>query len=104
MDFFGVTVKALELSSRVNELTLLHKRIQTFKERTDPLNFRLTCHVKAPVWAKACKWNLGEFTDPRLTFRDLSKDYFLLFCSGRCTTSSGNLFSWVWAVGSHPQG
>eukprot|EP00245_Coleochaete_scutata_P008978 TRINITY_DN2859_c0_g4_i2.p1 TRINITY_DN2859_c0_g4~~TRINITY_DN2859_c0_g4_i2.p1 ORF type:complete len:1231 (-),score=311.18 TRINITY_DN2859_c0_g4_i2:118-3264(-) len=55
LDFFGVSVKASELLTRVNELTQLGKRVQMYKEPV--AQFRLKSHPKTPSWSKACSWN-----------------------------------------------
>lgn len=58
LDFFGVPVKAQEVLGRVQELTLLGKRIKRFK---DPVaQFRLKSHPRIPSWSKACAWTQGN--------------------------------------------
>ncbi|XP_024529944.1 protein CHROMATIN REMODELING 5 isoform X2 [Selaginella moellendorffii] len=52
LDFFGVTVKAQEVLTRVKELTLLGKRIRRYQ---DPVSqFRLRSHSKNPssMWSR----------------------------------------------------
>ncbi|XP_047321306.1 protein CHROMATIN REMODELING 5 isoform X2 [Impatiens glandulifera] len=55
LDFFGVSVKAGDLLSRVEELQLLAKRISCFD---DPISqFRAVMYLKPATWAKGCGWN-----------------------------------------------
>ncbi|XP_020108708.1 protein CHROMATIN REMODELING 5 isoform X2 [Ananas comosus] len=55
LDFFGVSVKAAELLSRVEELQHLAKRIARYK---DPVSqFRVVTQHKSPQWSKSCGWN-----------------------------------------------
>lgn len=55
LDFFGVSVKAGDLLSRVEELQHLAKRINSFD---DPIpQFRALMYLKPATWAKGCGWN-----------------------------------------------
>lgn len=90
MDFFGVSVKASDLLTRVEELQLLAKRISHYK---DPIKqFRVLSYLKPSNWSKGCGWNQSMcfvscfLFDASLTFLvdfpkffwlDLSFDYDL---------------------------
>lgn len=54
LDFFGVPVKALEVLSRIKELTLLAKSVRRFND--PPSQYRLKSHPKNPQWHKTCGW------------------------------------------------
>lgn len=57
LDFFGVPVKSQDMLGRINELTLLGRRIKRFK---DPVaQFRLKSHPRVPSWSKVCDWSQG---------------------------------------------
>ncbi|KAI3695733.1 hypothetical protein L1987_78733 [Smallanthus sonchifolius] len=62
LDFFGVPVKADDLLSRVEELQLLGKRINRYK---DPISqFQALMYLKPATWSKGCGWNQKD--DARL--------------------------------------
>ncbi|KAK4789616.1 hypothetical protein SAY86_016920 [Trapa natans] len=62
LDFFGVSVKASDLLTRVEELQLLAKRICHYK---DPFKqFRVLSYLKPSNWSKGCGWN--QIDDARL--------------------------------------
>ncbi|XP_024377849.1 protein CHROMATIN REMODELING 5 isoform X3 [Physcomitrium patens] len=62
LDFFGVPVKSQDMLGRINELTLLGRRIKRFK---DPVaQFRLKSHPRVPSWSKVCDWS--QVDDARL--------------------------------------
>ncbi|RDX93137.1 Protein CHROMATIN REMODELING 5, partial [Mucuna pruriens] len=55
LDFFGVSVKANDLLTRVQGLQLLAKRISRYE---DPIaQFRVLTYLKPPNWSKGCGWN-----------------------------------------------
>ncbi|GFZ20725.1 chromatin remodeling 5 [Actinidia rufa] len=55
LDFFGVSIKANDLLSRVEELQLLAKRISRYE---DPISqFRALMYLKPATWSKGCGWN-----------------------------------------------
>ncbi|XP_031277170.1 protein CHROMATIN REMODELING 5 [Pistacia vera] len=62
LDFFGVSVKANDLLTRVQELQLLEKRIIRYE---DPIKqFRVLTYLKPSNWSKGCGWN--QIDDARL--------------------------------------
>ncbi|XP_031401570.1 protein CHROMATIN REMODELING 5 isoform X2 [Punica granatum] len=62
LDFFGVSVKANDLLTRVEELQLLAKRISRYD---DPIKqFRVLAYLKPSNWSKGCGWN--QIDDARL--------------------------------------
>lgn len=62
LDFFGVSVKANDLLTRVQALQLLAKRINHY---TDPIRqFRVLTYLKPSNWSKGCGWN--QIDDARL--------------------------------------
>ncbi|KAK4780663.1 hypothetical protein SAY87_016769 [Trapa incisa] len=62
LDFFGISVKASDLLTRVEELQLLAKRICHYK---DPIKqFRVLSYLKPSNWSKGCGWN--QIDDARL--------------------------------------
>ncbi|XP_044478849.1 protein CHROMATIN REMODELING 5-like isoform X2 [Mangifera indica] len=62
LDFFGVSVKANDLLTRVQELQLLEKRIIRYE---DPIKqFRVLMYLKPTNWSKGCGWN--QIDDARL--------------------------------------
>ncbi|GMI97402.1 chromatin remodeling 5 [Hibiscus trionum] len=62
LDFFGVPVKANDLSNRVQELQLLANRISRYE---DPIKqFRVLMYLKPSNWSKGCGWN--QIDDARL--------------------------------------
>ncbi|KAL5565845.1 hypothetical protein UlMin_029009 [Ulmus minor] len=62
LDFFGVTVKASELLTRVQQLQILAKRISRYE---NPIaQFRVLSHLKPANWSKGCGWN--QIDDARL--------------------------------------
>ncbi|XP_076904206.1 protein CHROMATIN REMODELING 5-like isoform X1 [Bidens hawaiensis] len=62
LDFFGVPVKADDLLNRVEELQLLGKRINRYK---DPISqFQALMYLKPATWSKGCGWNQKD--DARL--------------------------------------
>lgn len=74
MDFFGVSVKASDLLTRVEELQLLAKRISHYK---DPIKqFRVLSYLKPSNWSKGCGWNQSMFflPTPLSLIFDLSHD------------------------------
>ncbi|XP_057515682.1 protein CHROMATIN REMODELING 5 isoform X1 [Amaranthus tricolor] len=55
LDFFGVSVKANDMLSRVEELQHLAKRIN---RHVDPVSqFRVLKYLKPANWSKGCGWN-----------------------------------------------
>ncbi|KAM7273611.1 hypothetical protein ACFE04_028275 [Oxalis oulophora] len=62
LDFFGVPVKANDVLTRVQELQMLAKRINRYK---DPISqFRVLSYLKPSNWSKGCGWN--QIDDARL--------------------------------------
>ncbi|KAI3414656.1 uncharacterized protein J3R85_016074 [Psidium guajava] len=62
LDFFGVSVKANDLLTRVQTLQLLAKRISRY---ADPIKqFRVLTYLKPSNWSKGCGWN--QIDDARL--------------------------------------
>eukprot|EP00898_Chlorokybus_atmophyticus_P008817 jgi/Chlat1/8937/Chrsp94S08325 len=54
VDFFGVAVKAADLSTRIKELTVLGSIVRRY--RAPVVQFRLLSNVRAPTWAKVASW------------------------------------------------
>ncbi|CAL1403659.1 unnamed protein product [Linum trigynum] len=62
LDFFGVSVKANDLLTRVQELQLLEKRINRYENPV--AQFRVLSDLKPSNWSKGCGWN--QIDDARL--------------------------------------
>lgn len=60
LDFFGVSVKANDMLSRVEELQHLAKRIN---RHVDPVSqFRVLKYLKPANWSKGCGWNPSKWS------------------------------------------